>query len=78
MKAASAHLYSSALFWPWPGIKGARKVEDTVIIDLHKFAGVDQDAWNRAEVDLPTQSIDYGDSEIVQLIERGVRLFGST
>ena len=77
MKAASAHLYSSALFWPWPRIKGARKVEGTVIVDLHEFAGVYQDEWNRAEVDLPTQSIDCGDSEIVQLIERGVRLFGS-
>jgi hypothetical protein len=48
-----------------------------VIVDLHEFAGVYQDEWNRAEVDLPTQSIDCGDSEIVQLIERGVRLFGS-
>ncbi len=78
MRAGSAHLYPSALFWPWPRIKGACKVEGSVIIDLHEFAGVDQDEWNRAEVDFPTQSIDYGDSEIVQLIERGVRLFGST
>ena len=78
MRAGSAHLYPSALFWPWPRIKGACKVEGSVIIDLHEFAGVDQDEWNRAEVDFPTQSIDYGGSEIVQLIERGVRLFGST
>ena len=77
MRAASAHLYSSALFWPWPRIKGARKVGGTVIIDLHEFVGAYQDEWNRAEVDLPTQAIDCGDSEIVQLIERGVRLFGS-
>ena len=77
MSAESAHLSPSALFWPWPRIKGARKVGGTVIVDLHEFAGVDQDEWNRAEVDLPTQSIDYGDFEIVQLIERGVRLFGS-
>ena len=78
MRAESAHLYPSALFWPWPRIKGAGKVGGTVIGDLHEFAGVYQDEWNRAEVDLPTKSIDYGGSEIVQLIERGVRLFGST
>ena len=77
MRGGYAHLYSSAPFWPWSRITGACRVEGTVIVDLHEFAGVYQDEWNRAEVDLPTQSIDYGDSEIVQLIERGVRLFGS-
>ena len=77
MRTGSAHLYPAAPFWLWPRIKGACKVEGTVIDDLHEFAGVDHDEWNRVEVGFPTQSIDYGDSEIVQLIERGVRLFGS-
>tara|TARA_B100002051_G_scaffold198514_1_gene188384 strand:- start:1902 stop:2138 length:237 start_codon:yes stop_codon:yes gene_type:complete len=77
MRAAFAHLYSSALFWPWSRFKGACKVEGAVIIDLHEFPSVYQDEWNRAEVDLPTQSIDYGDSEIMRLIERGVCFFGS-
>ena len=69
--------YPSALFWPWPRIKGAREAEDTVIVDLHEFSGVDQGEWNRTEVDLQTQSVDCDGQEIVQTIERGVRLFGS-
>ena len=70
--------YPSALFWPWPRIKGAREAGGTVIVDLHEFAGVDQGEWNRTKVDLCTQSIDCDRSEIVKTIERGVRLYGST
>ena len=69
--------YPSALFWPWPRIKGARNVGGTVIVDLHDFAGVDQGEWNRTEGDLQTQSIDCNASEIVRTIKRGMRLFGS-
>jgi len=69
--------YPSALFWPWPRIKGAREAEGTVVVDLHAFSGVDQGEWNRTEVDLQTQFVDCDGLEIVQTIERGVRLFGS-
>ena len=69
--------YPSALFWPWSRIKGAREAEGTVIVDLHEFSGVDQGEWNRTEVDLQTRSVDCDGPEIVQTIERGVRLFGS-
>ena len=69
--------YPSALFWSWERIKGARATDDAVFVDLHEFGGVDQGEWNRTHVELQTSELDCDRTEVIEIIQRGVRLFGS-
>ncbi len=68
--------YPGALFWPWPRIKGARLANGSVIVELRSSGAIDQGVWNRTEVNLPAAILGHDAAQIINTVERGVRLFG--